>query len=39
MGVQLYPPIIPNVLNAMYNEEGGIAIAIPFSLNRAVSAD
>ena len=40
MGVQLYPPIIPNVLNAMYNDgEDGIAIAIPFSLNRAVSAD
>ena len=38
MGVQLYPPIIPNVLNAMYNEDGGIAITIPFSLNRAVSA-
>ena len=39
MGVQLYPPIIPNVLTAMYNEDTeGIAIAIPFSLNRAVSA-
>ena len=38
MGVQLYPPIIPNVLTAMYNDTEGIAIAIPFSLNRAVSA-
>ena len=40
MGVQLYPPVIPNVLNAMYNDGAdGIAIAIPFSLNRAVSAN
>ena len=40
MGIQLYPPIIPATLNAMYIEENqeGVYIEIPFQLNRAVSA-
>ena len=42
MGISLYPPVIPNALTAMYkivqNDEEGVALAIPFSLNRAVSA-
>ena len=40
MGIQLYPPIIPATLDAMYKVDNeGIFIKIPFELNRAVSAN
>ena len=41
MGIQLYPPIIPVTLDAMYSIVAGsdISIKIPFKLNKAVSND
>ena len=36
-GYKLYPPIIGDTIPAFYEENGSAIIAVPFSLNRAVS--
>lgn len=36
-GYKLYPPIIGDTIPAFYEENGAAIIAVPFSLNRAVS--